>query len=55
MQTLDGADMEYAERHQKFQKGILSNIKVIMVLIYFVIMPFVWAPSWCINNVPESG
>ena len=55
MQTLDGIDMEYAEKHQRFQKGILSNIKVFMVLVYFVIMPFVWAPSWCINYVPESG
>ena len=54
MQTIDGMDKEEAEKHQKFQKGILSNIKVMVVLIYFVFMPYLWAPSWCINGANDD-
>ena len=54
MQAKDDEEQD-AEKHQQFQRGVLSKIKVIVVIIYFVIVPFLWAPDWCVDNVTDES
>ena len=37
------------QRHMRFQKQWLSSFKVIVVLIYFVIVPYLYTPAWCME------
>ena len=34
---------------------MLSNIKTIVVIIYFVIVPFLWTPDWCALNITDES
>ena len=38
-----------ANKHYQFQKKWLSNLKFIVVVIYFVVLPYLYTPSWCIR------
>ena len=38
-------------------KGFLATIKVIVVIVYFCITPYLLAPNWCVEynkNIPKS-
>ena len=42
------------QRHMRFQKQWLSSVKVIVVLIYFVIVPYLYTPAWCMQYYQDN-
>ena len=44
------SDDELAIRNYGIHRKYLSKIKWVVVFIYFVIMPFLETPYWCINT-----